>query len=248
MDERGRRSSGSTDARVREADSLQYELDEGPCLDAPRHPRAWSGIDDLGLDDRWPAGRRRRAAGSARGDEQSHGGRADGPGRDQGLRGRSRTPSTPHGEQLLALFSTQAAVLVANVQSYERAKRLSESMRQAVHDRDVISMAKGVLMGRSAIDEDTALRRAPGPVRAGGQLRRRCSAGGRRLRRPPAPVMARPDRAFPERDRPPRSTAAVRRADLTLEQLWTRYFALGGNADLMDVDAHLAGLLPPAAG
>src|SRR4051812_2352857 len=34
MDERGRRSSGSTDARVREADRLQYELDEGPCLTA----------------------------------------------------------------------------------------------------------------------------------------------------------------------------------------------------------------------
>jgi GAF domain-containing protein len=61
-----------------------------------------------------------------------------------------------HGEQLLALFSTQASVLVANVQSYDRAKRLSDGMRQAVQDRDVISMAKGVLMGRSAIDEDSA--------------------------------------------------------------------------------------------
>jgi AmiR/NasT family two-component response regulator len=31
-------------------------------------------------------------------------------------------------------------------------------MRQAVRDRDLIGMAKGVLMGRDAIDEDTALR------------------------------------------------------------------------------------------
>ncbi|MBM7804581.1 hypothetical protein JOD57_000418 [Geodermatophilus bullaregiensis] len=44
--------------------------------------------------------------------------------------------------------------------------------------------------------------------------------------------------------------AALRHADLTLEQLWTRYFAYGGNADLIDVEAHLAGLvrLPDADG
>jgi hypothetical protein len=37
--------------------------------------------------------------------------------------------------------------------------------------------------------------------------------------------------------------AAYEHTDLTLEQLWMRYFALGGEADLVDVDAHLAGLL-----
>ncbi|PWW24493.1 stage II sporulation protein E [Geodermatophilus normandii] len=37
--------------------------------------------------------------------------------------------------------------------------------------------------------------------------------------------------------------AAFRHADLTLEQLWLRYFQLGGNADLLDVEAHLDGLV-----
>ncbi|MGY1782520.1 PP2C family protein-serine/threonine phosphatase [Geodermatophilus sp. SYSU D01036] len=36
--------------------------------------------------------------------------------------------------------------------------------------------------------------------------------------------------------------AALRHAELTLEQLWLRYFELGGNADLFDVEAHLDGL------
>jgi serine phosphatase RsbU (regulator of sigma subunit) len=60
-------------------------------------------------------------------------------------------------------------------------------------------------------------------------------------------MMSRPDRATPDDMQGVALSAAVRRADLTLEQLWTRYFALGGDADLMDVDAHLAGLvrLPP---
>jgi hypothetical protein len=37
--------------------------------------------------------------------------------------------------------------------------------------------------------------------------------------------------------------AAVEHANLSLEQLWMRYFALGGDADVVDVEAHLAGLL-----
>jgi hypothetical protein len=59
--------------------------------------------------------------------------------------------------------------------------------------------------------------------------------------------MTGPDRAPPDDTQDTALAAALRRADLTLEQLWTRYFALGGDADLMDVDAHVAGLvrLPP---
>jgi hypothetical protein len=37
--------------------------------------------------------------------------------------------------------------------------------------------------------------------------------------------------------------SAVRTAELTLEQLWTRYFALGGDVDLVEIDAFLSGLL-----
>jgi Stage II sporulation protein E (SpoIIE) len=60
--------------------------------------------------------------------------------------------------------------------------------------------------------------------------------------------MSRPDRATPDEKQGTALSAAVRRAELTLEQLWTRYFALGGDADPMDVDAHLAGLVPLPSG
>ncbi|MGY1723663.1 PP2C family protein-serine/threonine phosphatase [Blastococcus sp. SYSU DS0533] len=42
----------------------------------------------------------------------------------------------------------------------------------------------------------------------------------------------------------PALAAGYAHADLTLEQLWVRYFALGGTADLMEVDAYLNGLAP----
>ncbi|HLM04396.1 MAG TPA: PP2C family protein-serine/threonine phosphatase [Blastococcus sp.] len=50
------------------------------------------------------------------------------------------------------------------------------------------------------------------------------------------------ERASPDADDGSALQRAFRRSDLTVEQLWMRYFALGGDADLIDVDAQLAGL------
>jgi hypothetical protein len=50
------------------------------------------------------------------------------------------------------------------------------------------------------------------------------------------------ERASPEEQQRSALQAARDRTGLTLEELWMRYFALGGNADLMDVDAHISGL------
>ncbi|MCF6736180.1 GAF and ANTAR domain-containing protein [Blastococcus sp. KM273129] len=154
---RHRVSSGSTDDRVRAADALQYEMDEGPCL-AAATAREVVRVDDLRRERRWP-----RWAGAA----SSLGLRAAlsaplvaGNAGLGAIKVYADHPGTfdRRSEQLLTLFSAQAAFLVANVQSHDRARRLSEGMRQAVRDRDVVSTAKGVLMGRHSVDEDTALR------------------------------------------------------------------------------------------
>ena len=157
IDEQGRRSSGSTDARVREADNLQYEMDEGPCLTAAA-TRELVRIDDLEADPRWPtwaAAAVRLGLGAAMSSPLVVGDRSLGA-----MKVYADEPRTfdAASEQRLALFSAQAAVLVANVRSYHQAKRLSDGMRQAVHDRDTISVAKGVLMARESVDEDIALR------------------------------------------------------------------------------------------
>jgi hypothetical protein len=54
--------------------------------------------------------------------------------------------------------------------------------------------------------------------------------------------MAGNDRASPDDVQQAALASSYAHADLTLEQLWMRYFGLGGSADLMDVDAYLSGL------
>jgi hypothetical protein len=56
--------------------------------------------------------------------------------------------------------------------------------------------------------------------------------------------MARPERTPPEEHQRSALQAALDFSGLSLEQLWMRYFGLGGSADLMDLDAHLAGVMP----
>ena len=38
--------------------------------------------------------------------------------------------------------------------------------------------------------------------------------------------------------------AARERGELTVQELWLRYLALGGNGDVFDIDGYLQGLLP----
>jgi len=155
VDESGRRTSAATDDRVERADALQYERDEGPCL-AATALRQVIRVDDLTHDPRWP---RWSAAAQPLGLRAVlsaplvAGDRALGA-----MKVYAEVPAAfdAHAERLMALFAAQAAVLVANVQAYERAQRLSDGLRQTVRDRDVVSVAKGVLMARHGVDEDTA--------------------------------------------------------------------------------------------
>jgi GAF domain-containing protein len=158
IDDRGRReSSAATDPLVERADALQYELDEGPCL-AAAALRQVVRIDDVTTDRRWPRWTSEveslglRAALSA---PLVAGDRCEGA-----LKVYALEPDAfdTHTEQVVTLFAAQAAILVANVQSRERAERLSDALRRAVRSRDAVNVAKGVLMARHGVDEETAFR------------------------------------------------------------------------------------------
>jgi GAF domain-containing protein len=170
IDEQRKRSSGSTDERVRAADALQYELNQGPCLTATAE-HGFIMIDDLAEDHRWPRwsegvlalGLRAAMSTALVAGDRSLG----------AIKVYADQPHTfdRRSEQLLTLFAAQAAMLVAHVQRYEQSKRLSDGLRRAIHSRDLVSMAKGILMGRHAIDEDAAF----------GMLLARCQQDGSSL-------------------------------------------------------------------
>ena len=170
VDERGRRSSGSTDARVERADALQYELDEGPCLTAWR-TRELVRIDDTTTDARWP--RWNEAAGSL-GVRSVLSAPLIVAGESLGaMKVYCERPLNygSHDEQIMRLLAGQAAILLANTQSLQEARRLSRRLSDALAGRDVLAQAIGVLLAQGAASRQdsfvalaTAARRAGRPV------------------------------------------------------------------------------------
>ncbi|HET8614213.1 MAG TPA: GAF and ANTAR domain-containing protein [Actinomycetales bacterium] len=141
-------SPACTDDRVAKADALQYELQEGPCLDAIRADELYV-VRDLTSEWRWPSW---APAAAALGFASIV----------------SVRLSTAHGVVgALNLYSRETdafdedAVNVACVFAMHAANALwatqeVEGLRTAMRTRHLIGMAQGVLMERHGLSEDAA--------------------------------------------------------------------------------------------
>lgn len=164
IDAQGRpTSTASTNSLVEEADRLQYELGEGPCL------AAWASgqpvrVDDLRDDQRWPEWNK---AGARLGLLSCISvpllipditGRTE-PEAIGAMKVYADRPHAfdSHSEEVLSLLAGPAALILANLQARERAAQLSDVLKDALHSRTVIDLAKGVLMERLHVTERGAL-------------------------------------------------------------------------------------------
>ena len=155
VDEHGKRSRAASNAVVEQADTLQYEFDEGPCLTAWQ-TREVVRIDDTTSDTRWPRwneavsslGVRSVLSAPLLATNESIG----------AMKVYCERPMNygPHDEQIMRLLAAQAAILLANAQSLAEARRLSRQLTEALTSRDAIAQAIGVLLGHGAPSQQDA--------------------------------------------------------------------------------------------
>ncbi|WP_222595810.1 GAF and ANTAR domain-containing protein [Cellulomonas aerilata] len=159
VDERGDRTTAtSSDELVERADTLQYDLDEGPCLTAWAQ-RSVVRIDDMAHEQRWPLWARAVQPMGIQSTLSAPLVAGDVALGAMKVYGREPGVYDARSERVLSLFAAQAAILVANAQSLERARRLSDQLKEALRSRDMISTAKGVIVAREGVDEETAFAR-----------------------------------------------------------------------------------------
>ncbi len=140
---------------VHRLDEIQYTLDEGPCLEAYRSQEVVL-VENLEQEPRWP---RFRAAAAG-----------------YGLGGVVAAPLTAHGARLgalniytktrwvldeasaatSALFAEQAAIVLANAEAFARVTSAATNLGEALASREIIDMAKGIVMARQGCDPETA--------------------------------------------------------------------------------------------
>ncbi|TVU59522.1 GAF and ANTAR domain-containing protein [Paenarthrobacter nitroguajacolicus] len=159
LDSQGRRTSrGFTDTVVEQADFLQYQLGEGPCL------TAWASeetvlVHDLSADFRWPewtAAVSDLPITSVISTPLMAGGQSIGAIKVYSPESSAYDAATAN---LLELFATPAATLLSHIQSVETPKRISEGLQSALHSRDLVNRACGILMERHQIPHEVALQR-----------------------------------------------------------------------------------------
>jgi GAF domain-containing protein len=129
-------------------DRLQQELGDGPCVSAARHQSIFR-IEDTGRDERWPQFSAEAMRLNVRSmlcvplwiDERSLGALS--------LYADQVAAFTDLHERVTTLLATFAALALAEAQ---RAGQLHD----ALHNRDVIGQAKGILMERHGITADAA--------------------------------------------------------------------------------------------
>jgi GAF domain-containing protein len=138
-----------SDGLVTEVDDLQTRLRQGPCLQVLSGGGDMVRVDDLRSDDRWP----QFAAGAVeRGVRSVLAYRLfveDATLGNLSLFAGEANAFDESAEIIGELFATHAAVALSGV-------RLEQQFNQAVRRRDVIGQAKGILMARHELDEETA--------------------------------------------------------------------------------------------
>ena len=149
------RTAAYTTAGTLEIDAVQYAVGDGPCLDAFRNGRE-NLVDFAGGEERWPA----FMEGCDPGDVQTllalpleADGRRFGA---LNLYGYERNAFDHTDIRLVRMAAQRAADALSAVVRIAGARTVAGQMEQAMASRAVIEQAKGVLMGRHAIDEKVA--------------------------------------------------------------------------------------------
>ena len=144
----------------RQMDDLQTAAAEGPCLEAIRDPETRVvRIDDLSSEVRWP--RYCRAA-WALGVASKIAFVLDVEREVLGaLSLYAIRPSAfdSEDETIGCIFANHAAVALANAQTYAASQLKAEQLQEALHSRDLVGRAKGILMERDGLTEDEAFAR-----------------------------------------------------------------------------------------
>lgn len=147
-------TAAASDHYTLEIDKIQYESQEGPCLEALEsgEPRQ---IKDVSEETRW-------AQFVERATRQGFRSAASFPLTINGTEGALNLYSkTSHafGDDAVAIgevFARQVQIALHNAEIYTAARRLGDQLNEALKTRDMIGRAKGILMAREGVSDEEA--------------------------------------------------------------------------------------------
>jgi anti-anti-sigma regulatory factor len=147
----------ASDRTIMEMDADQYATSEGPCVDASVKGH-WFHAESLDTETRWPAFTPRARALGIKAILSS-------PLRAFGqpvgaLNIYSRTASTfeVKDQQAAATFADKASVILSDAHIDVSDQQMALRFQEALRSREVLSLAKGIIMDREGTDEESAFK------------------------------------------------------------------------------------------
>lgn len=135
---------------VLEMDHDQYDTGEGPCLDAAIQGERFH-IDALADEDRWPAFVPRAQARGIESILSTPLVAADRPIGALNVYSRTVGAFAVHEKEWADQFAAEAATVVSTARLDESVHGLSAQIRAALHSREVIALAQGMVMQRDGV-------------------------------------------------------------------------------------------------
>jgi anti-anti-sigma factor len=135
---------------VLEMDHDQYDTGEGPCLDAAIQGERFH-IDALGDEDRWPAFIPRAQARGIESILSTPLISADRPIGALNVYSRMVGAFAVHEKEWADQFAAEASTVVSTARVDESVHGLSAQIRAALHSREVIALAQGMVMQRDGV-------------------------------------------------------------------------------------------------
>jgi hypothetical protein len=148
-----------TDELASRLDEIQYDANEGPCVEATRTSgRGVVSCPDLATGSPWPMFGPKAAQLGVRAAFGASLFPNDDPPRIGALNFYSFTPHGLDGvdQDIAILLAAHASVALAGTQAVTDAELEAAQLRRAVETRDVIGQAKGILMQRRGVTADEA--------------------------------------------------------------------------------------------
>jgi anti-anti-sigma factor len=145
----------ASDQTIMAMDADQYATGEGPCVDASVKGH-WFYAESLDAETRWPAFTPRARALGIKAILSSPLRAFDQPVGALNIYSRTASTFEIKDQQAAATFAEKASVILSDAHIDMGDRQMATRFQEALRSREVLSLAKGILMERQGIDEEDA--------------------------------------------------------------------------------------------
>lgn len=145
----------ASDQTILEMDADQYATGEGPCVSASIEGH-WFHVESLAEETRWPAFTPRARELGINAILSNPLLVENEPVGALNIYSRSTAPFAVNEQQRAAVFASEASIILADAGAGVSEDEVTAWLQEALHVREVIAQAQGVIMDREGVSEDLA--------------------------------------------------------------------------------------------